>query len=65
MEQQQVKYAGYVGNKHCAVRVTQFFNKASEVAGSFEFTAPCANWKEHQRWNQQRVGNYASCPVAE
>lgn len=65
MEQQQVKYAGYVGNKHLSIRVTPFFNSAAEVDGEFEFTAPCANWQEHQRWNQQRVGNYAQCPVQE
>lgn len=65
MNEQQVKYAGYVGNKHLRIRVTPFFCAASEVAGNFEFIAECGNWQEHQRWNQERVGNYAQCPVQE
>jgi hypothetical protein len=59
----EIKYAGYVGNKHLRIRVTPFFDAASAVRGKFEFIDVCANWQEHQRWNQQRVGNYAACPV--
>lgn len=60
------KFAGYVGNQHMAVRVTPFFDRPAEVTGEkFAFVAPCTNWEEHQRWNQERVGNYAQCPVAE
>ena len=61
----QIKYAGYVGNKHCRIRVTPFFDSRAEVRGDFEFTAECANWQEHQRWNKERAGNYAQCPVQE
>ena len=67
MEGKQIhtKYAGYVGNKHLRIRVTPFFDSELEVRGDFEFIAPCGNWDEHLRWNQQRVGNYAQCPVQE
>lgn len=60
-----VKFAGYVGNKHLRIRVTPFFDSAAEVKGAHEFIAECGNWQEHQRWNAQRVGNYAQCPVQE
>jgi hypothetical protein len=59
------KFAGYVGNKHLRIRVTPFFDSAAEVTGSFEFIDQCGNWREHQQWNKQRVGNYAQCPVQE
>ncbi len=59
------KYAGYTGNLHCKIRTTPFFDSYAEVKGDFEFKAECANWQEHQRWNQERVGNYAQCPVQE
>jgi hypothetical protein len=60
-----VKFAGYVGNEHVQVRKTPFFDTRAEVVGEFDFIAPCANWREHQRWNRDRVGNYAQCPVVE
>lgn len=68
-----MKYAGHNGNKHFAVRVTPFFDSAAEVWAharlsaltNVDFVAPCANWQEHMRWNKERVGNYANCPVQE
>ena len=62
---ENVKFAGYVGNKHLSIRVTPFFNSAAEVTGNFEWIAECANWEEHMKWNKERAGNYASCPVEE
>lgn len=59
------KFAGYVGNLHLTIRVTSFFSSADEVKGEYEFIRQCGNWQEHQRWNQERKGNYASCPVQE
>jgi hypothetical protein len=64
--------AAYVGNKHAKVRVTPFFatheeaRNAAVSSGHLEaFTQECANWQEHQRWNRERVGMYATCPVQE
>jgi hypothetical protein len=66
------KIAAYVGNKHAKARVTPFFDTHEEArkvaiqAGHLEaFTQECANWQEHQRWNSERVGMYASMPVQE
>lgn len=66
------KYAAYNGNDFCKIRVTPFFNTRSEASEAARkvgelaaFTAPCANWQEHMKWNTERVGNYASCPVVE
>ena len=67
-----MKFAAYNGNDFCKVRITPFFDSRAEAAAAAKsaghltaFTAPCANWQEHQRWNAERVGNYASCPVQE
>ena len=67
-----MKYAAYVGNDFCKIRVTPFFDTIPEAraAGAktdhgVSFVAPCSNWPEHQRWNAARVGNYATCPVQE
>jgi len=67
-----MKFAAYNGNDHCKVRVTTFFDTRAEAADAAKaaghltaFVAPCANWKEHMKWNIERVGNYASCPVDE
>ena len=67
-----MKFAAYNGNDFVKVRVTPFFDTRAEAqqaardrAELTAFTAPCANWEEHQRWNAARVGNYAQCPVAE
>ena len=66
------KFAAYAGNDFCKVRLTPFFDSRADAAAAAKcaghltaFTAPCANWKEHQEWNKQKVGNYAQCQVAE
>lgn len=66
------KFAAYNGNDFCKIRVTPFFDTRAEAASAarnagelIAFTAPCANWQEHMRWNQERVGNYRDCPVTE
>ena len=64
-EAMEVKFAGYVGNKHLRIRTTAFFDRPDAVQGNFDWVAECGNWQEHQRWNAQRVGNYAACPVQE
>ena len=67
-----IRYAAHTGNMHCSIRVTPFFDTIAEARAAGDATdhdqtvvKPTANWEEHQRWNQQRVGNYASCPVIE
>lgn len=67
-----MRFAAYVGNDHAKIRVTPFFDtrtEAKEAAitrGHLEsFVAPCANWKEHMKWNKQRIGMYKECPVTE
>jgi hypothetical protein len=66
------KFAAHIANIHCGIRMTPFFDTAAEArefAASNKIEFNCiretANWKEHQAWNAARVGNYASCPVAE
>jgi len=66
------KFAAHVGNLHASARVTPFFDTAAEAMQAAAntdhgstFVRECANWQEHQRWNAQRVGNYAQMPVAE
>ena len=67
-----MKFAAYLGNEHCKVRLTPFYDTRAEAHGAARaaghltaFVAPCANWQEHMRWNVQRVGMYKDCPVAE
>lgn len=67
-----MKYAAYTGNQHLSIRLTPFFDSRAEArqaaldqGHTTAWVAPCANWQEHQRWNRERVGNYASCPVQE
>lgn len=71
-ESQNPKHAGFIGNPHLTLRVTPFHEtpaqarEAARLRGYAEaFTAPTANWQEHQRWNRARVGNYAQMPVEE
>jgi len=66
------KYAAWTGNDHLCIRVTPFFDTIQEAREAGDRTdhfqtvvKPTGNWQEHQRWNQQRVGNYAACPVNE
>lgn len=67
-----MKFAAYVGNDHANIRLTPFFDTRAEAQAAARaaghltaFTAPCANWQEHQRWNTERRGMYAQCPVVE
>lgn len=67
-----MKYAAYAGNDFCKVRLTPFFDTREEARAAANmanhlsaFIAPCANWQEHMKWNSERVGNYAQCPVTE
>jgi hypothetical protein len=66
------KFASHVGNIHASARVTPFFDTAEEARQaaaktdhSVTFVRECANWQEHQKWNQQRIGNYKQMPVSE
>jgi hypothetical protein len=66
------KFAAHIGNMHASVRVTAFFDsaiQAREAASSLghkdAWVCEISNWKEHQEWNKQRVGMYATNPVQE
>lgn len=63
-----MKFAAYSGNEFVKIRTTPFFDTRAEARAAdpgAAFVAPCGNWKEHQQWNIDRVGNYAECPVLE
>lgn len=66
------KYAAYVGNTNCRIRVSPFFDSIPEAREAGDKTdhaqtvvMPCGNWQEHKKWNRERVGNYADMPVNE
>ena len=67
-----MKQAAFIGNSHAAARVTPFFDTHVEVAEfaknsgiDYSFIRPIGNWKEHQVWNAQRVGFYATNQIVE
>ena len=66
------KFAAFIGNIHASARVTAFFDtpaEARQAAAKTEHGSTVvreiSNWKEHMKWNVERVGMYECFPVAE